>query len=238
MTRCRTKSRAKARNKLRAVARPQEGAALSPCTASLNSASGVSPQVASDAALSEAAPRKLKNGEYPPASEIRALMAQGLSDEMIGRHYQRTERWACTVREMHGIRRRRKSATPPPDQPTHAQIEALVNDGCDDGQLAAHFRRSKGAMCALRNKYGIPPALPLGGHHGEAPRAYGFVPARAAQGELIAERFHAEHRAYPSFSDAQIARFERRWATAHPMRAPVIDIAPALYGDPTPGRAA
>src|SRR5258708_3945755 len=66
-----------------------------------------------------------------------------------------------------------------------------------------------------------------------APASLDLVPdaAEAAPGtfsltkEQHADRyaaFFAEHGPYPAFTDAQIARYERRWAVAHPRRRPVI----------------
>ena len=146
-------------------------------------------------AASLRAQRKLKNGEYPPAAEIRALMANGLSETLIGQHYGRSVKWAQVVKKHYGIRSRKKPALAAP--PTLPRV---------DNQIMRPDA----------------PAPTAGLSHG----------ARYAA-------FFAEHGQYPSFSDAQIRRYEARWALRHPSRKPaVIDIAPAIYGDPGAGRAA
>lgn len=107
-------------------------------------------------------------------------------------------------------------------------IGRLAAQGLSDKEIAELLGKTRNAICCMRILHKIP--------SGE--RAPAFGQSRGDHEARYAE-FFAANGAYPSFTDAQIARYERRWALAHPKRAPaVIDVAPILYGDPKPGRAA
>jgi hypothetical protein len=177
--------RRKARNKLRAVARPQEGAAAAsqPIGVSSNSApAGSSPQVTAGA-LSRGAPTR-KPGPLADASlidRVRALAQQGLADPEIG---------------------------------------ALLG-------------ATRCAVQGIRYRNGIAAGATAG--RGPGPATSGYVPGGGHAARYAA--FFVERGPYPSFTETQIRRYERRWAVAHPPRAPgVIDVAPRLHGDPVGSR--
>jgi hypothetical protein len=149
--------------------------------------------------------------------------------------------WRAAANRARAARLAPAIAAPP--TPAHApvpaadEIRACVADGFSDGELGAHFGRSKSWALYMRRKYAIAAAVPQGHHADESPQAFGHRPGSEA---MLAERDARWHRAngrYPDYAEAQIRRFERAWAIAHPRRGAASgEVTARFFGDPAPGR--
>jgi hypothetical protein len=122
--------------------------------------------------------------------------------------------------------------------PAADEIRACVADGFSDGELGAHFGRSKSWALYMRRKYAIAAAVPQGHHADESPQAFGHRPGSETLLAARDARWHRVNGNYPAYAEAQIRRFERAWAMAHPRRgAGSGEVTARFFGDPAPGRA-
>lgn len=100
-------------------------------------------------------------------------------------------------------------AGPQPHLPPRGEIQALVDAGKSDPEIAKHYGHSTGWAQGVRSRYGIAPAYQSGGLGRKRARAAVSAEARLfgdAAHEARYAQFFAEHGRYPDYDASDIAR--------------------------------
>jgi len=117
------------------------------------------------------------------------------------------------------------------EKPPRSEVQRLVDRGYTDARIGAIYRRTDAWANLLRKEYGIAAVRPENRLPADPLRTAQPVQPELSDAALAA--FHAIAGPYPSYTEAQIRRFERQCAVA--MGAPrVVNVTRELCGDPAP----